>query len=158
MAEGWVAISDKILDERLGYQGVNNILQQIRSIAFGALPLGGSRVLGVRSATAIGVPEYIDIEIDGTKYAGLTVRARVEVRTANAATSVTPRVQNMTTAATAGTGVSSTATNADYSGTNQKQTITLTLAAGLNTYRLQVTGGNATNDIFAIGYVEVKNP
>lgn len=158
MAEGWQTLADKVLNDPLGYQSYNKLVQQIRSIAFATHHLGGSRALGVRSASAIEVPEYVDIELDGTKYAGLTVRARVEVRTANAATSVTPKIRNMTAGTDAGTGVSSTGTAADYSGTNQKQSITVTLAAGLNKYRLQVTGGNATNDIFAIGYIEVKNP
>jgi len=51
--------------------------------------------------------------------------------------------------------VSCTATNADYSGTNQKQTIAVTLTTGTKKYRLQGTPGATTDDTFLIGDLEV---
>jgi hypothetical protein len=51
--------------------------------------------------------------------------------------------------------VACTATAADYSGANQKQTITVTLASGIKKYRLQGTPSNTTNATFVIGYLEV---
>ena len=117
--------------------------------------LGGSRTVGILAAVATDAINWIDVEVDGTAFAGWTLRARVEVRTSDVGTSVTPRVQNVTDATTAGTGVASTATATDYTGVNQIQTITVTLAAGVKKYRLQLTPSNANSDVYGIGYLEL---
>jgi len=119
--------------------------------------MGGSRQVSLpRVASAQDAIDWRDIEITATNIlTGFTVQARAEVRTLNAAVSITPRVQNVTDATTAGTGVSCTATNADYSGTNQKQTIAVTLTTGTKKYRLQGTPGATTDDTFLIGDLEV---
>lgn len=158
MAEGWVTIADKVNNQKLGYQGTNNILQQIRACAFRVFPLGGSRTEGIASASYVPVKHWIPLVLDGTKLAGFVVTARVWVRTDNAGTSVTPRVWNNTTSTAAGTGVACIATDTDDTGDDQEQLITLTLAAGENVYILQIDGNNATDDIFGLGVIEVSLP
>lgn len=151
-------IVDYILDQVWGYQGANKIKNNIIALASRRAChfLGGSRNTSVPLvASAQDAVDWVDIEIDGTNLTGLTLALRVEVRTANAGTSVIPKLRNVTDSTDAGTGVASTATNADYSGTNQKQTITVTLAAGVKKYRLQLTPQNTTNPVFGIGYLEV---
>jgi hypothetical protein len=151
-------IADYILDQVWGYQGANKIKNNIISIASrrGIFPLGGSRNTSIpQVASAQDAVDYIDIEIDGTNLSGLTCALRVEVRTVNAATSVTPKLRNVTDGSDAGTGVACSATNADYSGTNQKQTITVTIASGVKKYRLMLTPSNVTHPTFGIGYVEI---
>lgn len=154
----WNAIADFVLDQRLGYQTANKIKGNIIALASGRLThyLGGDRLRAVPNvASAQDAINYIDIELDGTQLAGFTIQLRVEVRTANAGTSVTPKLRNVTDSTDAGTGVACSATNTDYTGTSQKQTITVTLAAGVKKYRLQLTPSNTTNDVFGTGYVEI---
>lgn len=145
----WVASSAGVLF------GASVTAPAFKSVRF-VYPLGGSRntSLGL-VASAQNAPDWLDVEIDGTSLSGLTATLRVEVRTLAAGTSVTPRIYNVTDAAAAGTGVACTATAADYSGTNQIQTIAVTLASGVKKYRLQGTPSNTTNPTFCIGYLEL---
>ena len=152
----WTAIANFILDQVYGYQDVNEAKNNIIALASARIQrdLGGSRITGVpRVASAQDAQEYIDVEIDGTLLAGLTVRARVEVRTANAGTGVTPKIRNITDSTDAVTGVSSTSTT--WGGTNSYQTLTFTPASGIKKYRLQLTPANATNDVFGVGHIEI---
>lgn len=151
-------IAAYVLDQVWGYQGANKQKNNLLSVVSSRLQhfLGGSRTQSVpQVAAAQDAIDWIDVEIDGTLLSGLTIQARVEVRSAAAGTSVTPTVRNMTDSTTAGTGVSCSATAADYSGTNQKQTIALTIASGIKKYRLQLTPSNTTNPVMGIGYIEI---
>lgn len=154
----WTAISDYVLDQVFGYQTANFLKNNAVALASrrGVYPLGGSRITALpQVASAQDGIEFLDIELDGTNLSGFTIQARVEVRTFNAATSITPKIRNVTDSTDAGTGVACTATNSDYSGSNQKQTITVTLAAAVKKYRLQATPSNTTHPTWAIGYLEV---
>lgn len=154
----WNTIAAKVLDDVFGYQSANRIRENLIALASARLTyhLGGSRNVAVPLvASAQDAVDFIDIELDGTNLGGFTKQLRVEVRTLNAGTSVTPKLRNVTDSTDAGTGVACSATNADYSGANQKQTITVTLATGVKKYRLQLTPSNATNGTFGIGYVEI---
>jgi len=154
----WNVIAAYVLDNVFGYQGANRHRENliVLSSRRAVYPLGGSRSVSLPlAATAQDAESWIDVEIDGTNQGGMTGRLRVECRTANAATSVTPKLRNVTDSTDAGIGVACTATNADYSGANQKQTITVTIASGVKKYRLQGTPGNATNPTFVIGYLEL---
>lgn len=111
------------------------------------LYLGGSLQLGVRFATVVDVIDPVDVQIDGDAVPN-TVQARVIVRTYNAATSVTPRVRNITDGVTAGTGAASA------SVTNAAQSFAVTLAAGVKEYRLQLTPSNDTHPVFGLGYLQ----
>lgn len=143
----WTAITLKVLDQILGFQGVNEIIENAIALARAghSYYLGGSRNSTLQKLASVqDAPEYVDVTIDGTDIAGFTVQAEVQVR-AGAATAITPKVRNITAASDAGTGVSATGTAADYSGTNQQQTISVTLATGSNVYRLQGTPANTTD-------------
>lgn len=169
----WTVISAFVLDQAFGYQTANNLRGNLIALVSrrDGRSLGGSRALpnfavydprqmifrskypGVGPHDA---ENYIDVEIDGTNLSGLTARARVEVR-GRAGVSITPKVRNMTDSTDAGTGAACTASNPDFSGTNQKQTITLTLASGVKKYRLQYTlGANAlVADTWCLGEIEI---
>ncbi len=159
MALTWNVIIAKVLDDVFGYQSANKLRENgiILASRRGIFPLGGSRIVSLPLvASAQKATEWIDMEIDGTDMAGMTVRARVECRTDNAATSITPSILNVTDSTTAGTGTACTATNTDYSGANQVQTIAVTLAAGVKKYRLVGTPSNATNATYVgPGYIEI---
>jgi len=154
----WNVIAAYVLDQVFGYQGANKIRDNL--IALGSrravYRLGGSRIVSLPLvASAQDAAEWIDVEIDGTNLAAFTANLRVECRTMAAGTSVTPKLRNVTDATDAGTGVACVATATDYSGANQKQTVVVTLAAGIKKYRLQGTPSNTTNATFIIGDLEV---
>lgn len=154
----WNVIAAYILDQVWGYQGANRHRDNLITLASrrAIYPLGGSRSVSLAlSVSAENAEGWIDVEIDGTNLGAFTANLRVECRTTNAATSITPKLRNMTDSTDAGLGVACTATNADYSGANQKQTIPVTIASGIKKYRLQGTPGNATNPTFVIGYLEI---
>lgn len=153
----WTAISAFALDQIYGYQSANKQRENLIALVCCRFThqLGGSRSQALpQVASAQDADSYIDIELDGTNLGGITKQARIECRTFNAATSVTPKVRNVTDATDAGVGAACSATNADYSGANQKQTIALTIAAGVKKYRLQGTPSNVTHPTFVIGYIE----
>lgn len=114
-------------------------------------PLGGSATAGVRSAgpSVTNAHGYLDVQVDGTALAGASVTAVVQARALSAGVTVTPQVYNVTTSAVAGTGTAVTGTSW---GT---VTFAVTLAAGMNTYRLRLTPGTANVDVFGLGYLEV---
>jgi len=154
----WNVIPTKVLDDPFGYQSANFIRDNL--VALGSrravYPLGGSRTVTIPLvAAAQDAADYLDIEIDGTNLGAFTKNLRVECRTLNVGTSVTPKLRNMTDSTDAGIGVACAATNADYSGANQKQTVAVTIASGIKKYRLQGTPSNTTNGTFVIGYLEV---
>ena len=154
----WTPISAYILDQVFGYQTAN--LLRANAIALASRTalygLGGSRITALpQVASAQDAVDWRDVEIDSTNLAGFTARLRVECRVMNAATSVTPKLRNVTDSTDAGTGAACSATNSDYSGTNQKQIVAVTLAAGVKKYRLMGTPNNTTHPTFVIGDAEL---
>ncbi len=153
--------------ERLSVDGLTwlrNLRTTITTLintAFGAAgtprPLGGSRQISVREAAGIqDAIDYLDIPVDWTRISGYTVRAQVEVRTDDPSTSVTPSIANVTDG-TSDAGVACVAIAADYSGANQKQTITITVPVvrARKLYRLKLTPSDANNGVYGIGYLEI---
>lgn len=104
--------------------------------------LGGSRSEAIQHSTWVEPREYRDwrCPADGTYV------AHVEVWTRNAATSVQPRVYDVTASSVANTGTASTST------TPAKQQITFAALAG-HEYRLQVLPGNTTYAVYGLGKV-----
>lgn len=154
----WNVIAAYVLDQVFGYQGANKIRDNL--IALGSMrrtyDLHGSRTVSLPLVGSTqDAYDWTDVEIDGTNLGGFTAQLRVECRTLAAGTSITPKLRNVTDSTDAGTGAACTATNADYSGANQKQTVAVTIASGVKKYRLQGTPSNATNATFVIGYLEL---
>jgi hypothetical protein len=118
-------------------------------------PLGGSRQIALPQVAAPqDAIDYLDLELDG----GVNGRAgnlRVECRTTDASTSITPKLRNVTDGTDAGVGVACSATT--YAGTNGIQIVAVVLAAGVKKYRLQGTPGDVNHPTFAIGYLETWN-
>ena len=119
-----------------------------------AVTIGGPLISKSAGLGPTAVSDYIDVEIDGTNQTGITYQARVEVRTDRTNVSITPRILNVTDATVAGTGAACSATASDYSGTNQAQTIALTIASGIKKYPLQFSLNNVSGTTWAIGEIE----
>lgn len=141
----------------------NNLRQALYMAANGpfcrSVPIGGSKTTGLRALGVIDAVDAIEFTVDNTTSyvsgsSGLTVPINVLVRVENAALSVTPRIYNLTTAAAATTSGSAAcaATADDYSGTNQRQTLLLTLQSGVNVYKLQFTASSLSYQFWGIGW------
>lgn len=139
-----------ILDQIFGFQTANKLKERDDALAAARIiaPLGGSREVGRRNVVYEPVPSYIEVELDGTDTVGLTVQARVEVRTSNASFSVTPRIRNVTDAADAVVGA------AEVAIVDTPQTLSFVPVVGVKKYRLEILGANAGAQIFGIGYIE----
>jgi hypothetical protein len=113
--------------------------------------LGGSDTISVRLSGTSWVPvtDYRDVVLDGTLLAGVPVTLRVWCRVQNAGMSVTPRLVRVDTGAAVVTGVAVGTT------TRTEQVLAVTLPAGVAAYRLQVQPGSATDEVYAMGRVEL---
>jgi hypothetical protein len=124
--------------------------------------LGGADAVGIRGSAVVDLIDAVPFTVDNASTqwsgsSGITVQVVVYLRVADASVSVTPRVYNLTSAAVATTTGSAacSATNRDWSGTNQKQTLVLTLASGVNTYVVQATPSAATYPVFAKAWLHL---
>jgi len=109
---------------------------------------GGSEIVGFGVGVGTGqlqAYDSVEFEIDNTSNqisgsANVVIQVRVMVRVENAGISVTPRVFNITDSSvpTQSGAAACTATASDFSGTNQKQTISFTPASGKKRYIVQV--------------------
>jgi hypothetical protein len=108
---------------------------------------GGSEHLGFGVNVGTGwltAYDCVEFEIDNSNSqvsgsTNLICQVRVMVRVENAAMSFTPRIYNFTDSSvpTQSGAAACSATATDFSGTNQKQTINLTLPAGKKRYVVQ---------------------
>lgn len=146
----WQTLSAFILDESFGFQTANKLKERDEALAAARITihLGGSREVGRRNVVFEPVPSYIEAELDGTNTVGLTVRARIEIRTSNVAGSVTARIRNVTDASDAVVGAASTST------TFVAEILTFVPVVGVKKYRLEIQGGDAGIQVFGIGYIE----
>jgi len=128
---------------------VTQLQQAIRWIS---VSLGGSRAASL--PLAAGTYDLVNAEpaftIPTLSASSLaTARIVADVRSMDTSVNVTPQLVNASTAAVAGTGTACTASGADYTGTNQHQTVSVTVVSG-ETYKAQAivagagAGSNAT--------------
>lgn len=167
----WNVITAFVLDQLFGYQSANKLRENPLAIVSAGLGryMGGSRDIpnnpGINlfggplksKQNGVGpydVYDYVDIEIDGTNQTGITFRARVECRTDRAGCTITPKIRNITTSTDMVTGAACAAGAVDFSGTNQKQTLTFTPTTGANKYRLMFTLSSPSGSTWMIGELE----
>lgn len=124
--------------------------------------VGGSELVGIPAAATgdVTLYDFVPWVVDNTDSAvsgfsdtppgaatpaTIVVRVRFLVRVSNAAINVTPKIwygsaqNSITTVATISGTAACSATNSDYSGTNQMQTVTLTLPAGVKYFKAGLT-------------------
>ncbi len=120
---------------------------------------GGDNVNGFDSASVWDAFNQGDgVEIDNTSnqisgLSGVVVQVRVKLRVSDASINVTPRIYNVTDAAVATTSgaAACSAIATDFSGSNQKQTLALTLANGKKKYKLQLVPSGGGHQAWASG-------
>jgi hypothetical protein len=170
----WSVIAQFVVNVRFGFQSAEKLRNNLIVLASrrSGRSLGGSREMpnspvfdleaGTFNSKHNGVGpfdayDFVDVEIDGTHQLGspgITYQARVEVRVGRTGLTITPKVRNITDATDAGVGVACSASDPAYAGTNQRQTIALTIASGIKKYRLMYTLSGPGGDSWANGEIE----
>ncbi len=112
--------------------------------------LGGSDDVGLLTASFVPVIGYRDFVLNGDSLGGMTLEAVVYYRTEVAATTVQVRLRNITDNSNAAAGAVSGVTSIT------KETLTLTLASGDKTYRLEITGSDAVDAVYGFGYLRIR--
>lgn len=127
----------------------NKIKGSIIADAHAVFPLGGSRVFAIPTGGgAQDAIDYLEFEVPTSADGGATYKVVCEIKTGNAATTVTPSLYNVTDASTTWTGSAGTST---AWGTYQTSTA-LTIAAGKK-YRLRFTKSDDVYEGWGIGAI-----
>lgn len=148
-----------LVTDDFGYETAEKLRNDLALLVQGQVGrnrwVGGSDSRGLLASAAVDIIDALHFKIDNSSTqwsgsTGITVPITVLLRVANASISVTPRIWNYTTAAAAtiSGAAACSATATDWSGTNQIQTLLLTLASGINEYCVQVTPTAATYPVF----------
>lgn len=116
----------------------------------GHFDLGGDE-RGILSSSYIAVNGARTFDLNGDSLDGLDLEAVVFYYTSDASTTVNVRVRNTTDSTDAGTIAAASAAT-----TVTREVVTLTLASGIKTYQLQVTGSDALNGVYAWGYLRLR--
>ena len=137
----------------IGHQDFEWARQGIGLLAYlgGAIHLGGAPSHGyvTGAATWEAVDEALTFTLQGDLLGGMAVDLVVTTKTENAAQAVQARLRNTTDSSNA-------AVSASHSSTSWTQEIvSVTLASGNKSYRLEVLGG-ADYAVFAIAYLRVR--
>lgn len=138
--------------DKWGYQVAEKVRQALDMALYyaGHLDLGGDE-RGILSSSFVAVNGARTYDLDGDNDGGLTLEAVVFYYTANASTTVNVRVRNTTDSSNAGTIAAASAAT-----TVTREVVTLTMAAGIKTYRLEVTGSDAVNPVYGWGYLRIR--
>lgn len=130
-----LAVTKKTLDENIW------ITVSLGGSRAGSLPLAAGTHDLVNAEPSFTVP---------TLNAAVLATARIiaDVRSSDPSVSITPRLVNASTIAVAGTGSACTDDEVDYTGTNQHQTVAVTLTSG-ETYKAQATLAGAGAGTYA---------
>ena len=138
--------------DRWGYQTAEKVRNDLDIAAYlcGHLDLGGDE-RGISSASYVAVNGARTYDLNGDSLGGMTLEAVVFFYTADASTTVNVRVRNTTDASDAGA-----ITAASGATTVTREVVTLTLASGIKTYQLQVTGSDAVNPVYCWGYLRLR--
>lgn len=151
------------LTERFSATRINELRQALYMSAAGtfhrSVPIGGSKTRGLIATGVIDAIDAVEFEIDNSSNAvsassDITVPIVVHVRVEHTAVAVTPRIYNITQDAVAVTTgeAACNATAEDYSGTDQQQTLLLTLQTGVNVYKLQFTSSGSEYQFWGQGW------
>lgn len=140
--------------DKFGYQTAEEIRNDIDICAYlgAGYPLGGDeRPMTVATpATYQAANAAITWDLNGDTLGGMTLEVVFFSYTSDGATSVTPRLRNTTDGSTAAQGAAVTATSVS------REIVTVTMASGIKTYRLEWTASNTTNPVYVWGAFRIR--
>jgi hypothetical protein len=139
--------------DRWGYQDAEQVRQGIDLLAYvgDVIPLGGDPSVGfvTGAATWEAVNAALAHLIDGDNLGGMAADLVVTTWTENAAQAVQARLRNTTDGSNAAVSTSHSSTSPTT------EIVSVTLASGNKSYRLEVLGG-ATHAVFCVAYLRVR--
>ena len=140
--------------DKWGYQTAEKVRNDLDIAAYlcGHFDLGGDeRPMTVTTpATYQAANGARTFDLNGDSVGGMTLEVVLFSYTSDGATSVTPRLRNTTDGSTAAQGAAVTATSVS------REVVTVTLASGIKTYRLEWTASNTTNPVYCWGYLRLR--
>jgi hypothetical protein len=151
---GWSTPSPLVSGNTVTTAVYNQLRDSIIADSHSEFPLGGSDVIALANGGGyLYAPHWVPLEVSSTNYTGYVYKVIVEAWTENAATTITPRLWNITDSTAAVTGSASTATARVSGGAlAAQQTLTFTLAAG-KVYALQAQKSDDVYQCWIIGRV-----
>jgi len=139
--------------DKFGYQSAEKIRQGLDLLAYvgDAIPLGGDPSVGfvTGAATWEAVNAALAHLLNGDNFGGMTIDLVVTTWTENAAQAVQARLRNTTDGSNAAVSTSHSSTSPTT------ETVSVTLASGNKSYRLEVLGG-ATYAVFCSAYLRIR--
>lgn len=140
--------------DKWGYQTAEKVRNDLDIAAYlcGHFDLGGDeRTMTVTTpATYQAVNGARTFDLNNDNLGGMTLEVVFFSYTSDGATSVTPRLRNTTDGSTAAQGAAVTATSVT------REVVTVTMASGVKTYRLEWTASNTTNPVLCWGYLRLR--
>lgn len=134
-----------------GFNQANRIRDAAIAVAFHAIPLGGSRIVAIAGTGYKDAIDYLNFYLPDAKYSGFVYTAIVDLLCINAATTIAPKIRNITDGTDAVIGSASSST------TWTEQSLTWTPTVGKQ-YRLQLLKSDDVYECFGIGYVRITVP
>lgn len=132
---------------KFGAEGYQELRAAILASIFHRQPIGGSRQFTVEGTGPADAHDAIPFSIPDSASAGAAYKVEVWLKTADAATTITPRIRNITDATTAVTGSAEDATSFT------SQILTFTPVVGKE-YRLQFLKNNDDAPCWGFGVLQ----
>lgn len=145
---GYQTPDDLTAADEYGAEEYGKLRDAILASIFTRLWLGGSRRFSVQGTGAQDAFDAVPFVIPDAASAGATYKALVYAKTADAGTTITPRIRNITDSTTAVTGSAVSATSF-----GAPQTLTFTPVVGKE-YRLQFTKSNDDAPAWGFGVLQ----
>jgi hypothetical protein len=136
-----------VAGDRRGAESFVKLDDTDKAVAFMVCPLGGSRHVSITGAAYIEAIDYIDFTMPDAASTGGVWKALVDLKCENAATTITPKIRNITDSTDAVVG------SAHASTSWGSQTLSFTPASG-KTYRLMFVKSDDVFQCFGIGRLQ----
>jgi hypothetical protein len=138
----------------VGFEAFNLVLESVRAAAFCGFPLGGSLDTGHPAGAGYSrVVNGVPWMLPDAASAGGVFAARVFAICENAATTITPKIRNVTDSSDAVVGSACSGTSANWSGTGQNQSLAFTPAT-TKIYELHAAKSADNHQCWIIGYLQ----
>lgn len=146
----WNPLGTTVAGDRRGYESFVKLDDSDKAAVFTIAPLGGSRHISITGAAYIEAIDYLDFIMPDAASTGAVWEALIDLKCENAATTITPKIRNITDSTDAVIG------SAHASTSWGSQTLAYTPASG-KTYRLMLVKSDDVYQAYAIGVMRRKS-
>lgn len=140
-------VDNIIAGTEVGYEQFQQIRDGIRAAVFSRQPIGGSRLFAVMGTGAQDAHNAIPVSVPNAESSGAVYKVEAWTKCADAATTITPRIRNITDSTNAVLGVAADGTEWE------SQTLAFTPVVGKE-YRLQFTKSDDDHPCWGFGILQ----